>query len=212
MRLDGTAGTMIVQTLGRLVLAAAFVPTGYIKLFTPAEYTAAQAAILQHYGVPIEMVESSSAREAQTSGARQSTLGAAQEQVTQLPDGVYSASAKHTVTLRSHAAGLYFPAHLAVVAALTEFVGGILLIAGLLSRVWGLGLAIDMCAAFYLYSVRTLGVLQESPFTFSRQVNDFNAVATQLGLFTLALSVLLIGPGPLSLDRLLERYVKKWIV
>ena len=81
MRLDSTAGTTIVQTLGRLVLAAAFIPTGYIKLFTPAEYTAEQAAILQHYGVPIRTVETSSALEAQTSGARQSTQAAAQEKM-----------------------------------------------------------------------------------------------------------------------------------
>ncbi|MBM3778052.1 MAG: DoxX family protein [Acidimicrobiia bacterium] len=209
MRVDGVSGTAIVQTLGRLVLAATFIPTGYIKLFTSAEYTAEQAAILRHYGAPVEMVASASARAAQTSGARQSTPGAGQGEIAPLADGVYAASARHTVTLRSHAAGWPFPASLADVASLTEFFGGILLLAGFLSRVWGLGLAIDMGAAFYLYSVRTLGVLQESPFTFSRQVDDFNAVATQLGLFTLALSVLLTGPGPLSVDRLLARRRKK---
>lgn len=202
MRLLESSGTTIVPTLARLVLAAAFIPTGYIKLFTSAEYTPEQAAILQHYGVAVERIGDRTAPGAGT-GARPSVPGSAAADIAPLADGVYSASAKHTVTLRSHAAGWYAPAWLAIVAGLTEFIGGVLLLAGLLSRAWGLGLAIDMSAAFYLYSVRTLGVLQESPFTFSRQINDFNAVATQMGLFALAVGVLLTGPGPLSLDRFL---------
>ena len=117
----------------------------------------------------------------------------------------YTAAAMHNVTLLCHGAGWPAPHRLALLAAITEFVGGLLLLVGFLSRVWGFGLAISMGVAFYLLSMRLNGVISMSPFAFAADIARFNALFAQLGLFVLAFGVFLTGPGPLSLDRILFR-------
>ena len=209
MRFSKFSATTIVPTLARLVLAVAFIPPGYNKLFTSAEFTPEQAAILQHYGVSVRMVGVSPNPDTSTDFAPQSDTDRAPLDIVPQADAVYSASAMHGVTLRCHDAGWPFPTYLAALAALTELLGGVLLLAGFLSRIWGLGLAVAMSVAFYLYTVRTLGVLQENLFAFANQINDFNALVAQLGLFALAIGILLTGPGPLSVDRLLSDWSKK---
>ncbi len=89
------------------------------------------------------------------------------------------------------------PEWMAWAAAGTELVGGVLILIGLLSRVWGAGLAITMAFAFYLTSlsdVTNLGPLNLPP-------DVFNRAFTQIGLFTLALGITMTGGGRLSLDR-----------
>lgn len=96
---------------------------------------------------------------------------------------------------------------LAWIAALTEFIGGILILVGLFSRVWGLGLAITMAMAFYLTSMQpyfvSVGILETGEGADGYAL--FNRVFCQLGLGLLALLIFLVGPGPLSLDRLIFR-------
>jgi uncharacterized membrane protein YphA (DoxX/SURF4 family) len=88
------------------------------------------------------------------------------------------------------------PEWMAWAAAGTELVGGVLILVGLLSRVWGAGLAITMGFAFYLTSfadVSALGPLNLPP-------DVFNRAFTQIALFTMALGVTMTGGGRLSLD------------
>jgi uncharacterized membrane protein YphA (DoxX/SURF4 family) len=82
-----------------------------------------------------------------------------------------------------------------------EALGGALILVGLFSRVWGLGLAVTMGFAFWLTSVAAVG---EYGF-FSLPIPEFNRAFAQLGLFVLAVSVLLTGAGGMSLDRALFR-------
>lgn len=84
-------------------------------------------------------------------------------------------------------------------AALTEFVGGILILVGLFSRLWGLALAVTMGVAFYLTS---LGVVSETMIyqLMPDRVGDFNRLFVQLALFVLAFGIFLTGPGRLSVD------------
>ena len=93
------------------------------------------------------------------------------------------------------------PQWMAWAAAGTELVGGALILLGLFSRVWGLGLAITMAVAFYLTSLTP--VLDYGALNLPMAV--FNQVFTQIGLFALALGVALTGAGGLSIDRLLFR-------
>ncbi len=96
------------------------------------------------------------------------------------------------------------PHLMAWVASLTELVGGALILVGLFSRVWGLGLAIAMGFAFYLTSLPAL--LDPGLFELALGIDHyeaFNRMFCQLGLGILALGVFLTGPGPLSLDRAL---------
>ena len=90
------------------------------------------------------------------------------------------------------------PSWLAWAAAGMEIVGGALILIGLISRFWGLGLAITMAVAFYLTSLSPLleyGVL-------NMPTELFNQVFTQLCLFSLALGVTMTGAGGLSIDGL----------
>jgi uncharacterized membrane protein YphA (DoxX/SURF4 family) len=122
---------------------------------------------------------------------------------TPIVTGPVSARALHHVTLLLDRAGLpeYQP-HLAWTAALTEFIGGALLLIGLFSRIWGLGLALAMGVAFYLVSLPAI-VQTPNPFTFGENIMAFSTLFNQLGLFVLAFGVFVTGPGPLSLDRAL---------
>ncbi len=91
------------------------------------------------------------------------------------------------------------PQWLAWVAAGTELVGGGLLLLGLLSRVWGAGLAMTMAFAFYMTSLEPVldyGVL-------NLPMPIFNQVFTQICLFVMAIGIAMTGAGGLSIDRLL---------
>ncbi len=91
------------------------------------------------------------------------------------------------------------PEWLAWAAAGTELVGGGLLLLGLLSRVWGAGLAITIAFAFYMTSLEPLldyGVM-------NLPMPIFNQVFTQICLFVMAIGIAMTGAGGLSVDRLL---------
>ena len=78
---------------------------------------------------------------------------------------------------------------LAWVVAITEFVGGICIFFGFLTRFWAAGLVIDMAVA--LFRVHLVN-------GFFVSKNGFEFVLT---LGVLALAVVFMGPGSLSVDR-----------
>ncbi len=84
-------------------------------------------------------------------------------------------------------------------AAGTELVGGGLILLGVFSRIWGLGLAITMGVAFYLTSLTAF-----IQYGFMHlPMADFYRGFTQICLFVMAFGVVLGGAGTLSLDGLL---------
>lgn len=90
--------------------------------------------------------------------------------------------------------------YLAWAAALTELIGGGLLLIGLFARLWGLALAGVMAVAFYLTSldiVTQTWIIHLLP----DHTPQFNTVFNQLGLMVLAFGIFLTGAGALSLDR-----------
>lgn len=107
----------------------------------------------------------------------------------------------HNITLMVDRAGMSNPRLLAWVAALTELVGGGLVLVGLLTRIWALGLAIAMGVAFYLTSLD--GFL--ATWIFGMAIPDYTRLVAQLALFALAFGLVWSGPGALSLDRLVFR-------
>ncbi len=120
-----------------------------------------------------------------------------------LPEGIYTAQSLHSLTLLLHKNDIPQPVWMARLAAFTELIGGAMLLLGLFSRIWGLGLAIAMGMAFYLVSMKINGVFEVDPRVFAENIQQFNTAGIQLSLFVLAFGILLTGPGPLSLDRLL---------
>jgi uncharacterized membrane protein YphA (DoxX/SURF4 family) len=100
------------------------------------------------------------------------------------------------------------------VAALTEFLGGALVLVGFLTRVWSLALAGTMATAMLLTTIGPavlsgVGFLGFLPAPMleeqSRWVGAWTPLLFQLVLMLMALGVALSGPGAVSIDRLLFR-------
>jgi len=224
MKFSQYAGIAIIPTLSRLVLALAFITVGFNKLTTDATFTAEQAEALQEVGVTARSTTAAGLRsivptrnpqgeetgqppagEAAAGPPQPGPAGEGDQIVNRLAEGQYTARKLYTVALSCQEAGWgKYSFYLAWAAALAEFAGGILILVGFLSRIWGLGLAIVMGTAIYL-TTWSAYFITTGPFA-AAQGGDgsllFNQTFTQLGLGLLALGIFLTGPGPLSLDRL----------
>lgn len=219
------AGIAVVPTLARLVLAGAFITAGWGK-FSDAEFNADQATRLRELDVTVTPAVTAStpsvtpATYLQTGTATQpvatkpqtpappTTQTAVQPPATQpavignvLPPGKYLAKSLHFVTLMVDSQQWPYPTWMAYGAALTELVGGVLILLGLFSRLWGLALSCVMGVAFYLTSLPALAA--NGYFGLAKMPLEWSTMYIQLSLFVLAFGVLLTGAGPLSLDRLL---------
>ena len=97
--------------------------------------------------------------------------------------------------------GLPAPHFTAIFVSTVECVGGVLLAIGLLSRLTGLVLTIDMMTAYIVSDRAALTSIISDPGKF------YNADPYTF-LFA-ALLVLIFGPGKLSLDTLLERRMRQ---
>lgn len=97
--------------------------------------------------------------------------------------------------------GLPAPGFTATFVSSFEFVGGICLALGLLSRIAALGIFIDMTTAYITAD-------RESFMAFFSDPNKFVAADPFIFWFV-ALIVLIIGPGKLALDTLIARSQRK---
>lgn len=139
------------------------------------------------------------------------------EAIVYATDKTVKAAKFHTITLMLQRAGHSSPVWMARLAVMTEAVGGILILIGLFTRVWALGLAIAMAYAFYLTTWAALsgfadpttgnlgtvlkGLTSIGKLNFGDQISAF----FQLANFGLGLIVFLGGPGRYSLDHLIFR-------
>ena len=122
------------------------------------------------------------------------------------PDGAaaVSAAAPEPISARGvyglaamlQSKGIPRPLMSAWIASAVEVVGGVFLLIGLLSRIWALGLATAMGFAFALTTWPTLA--EVGPF--GLELAQFNRAAAQIGLGTLAIGVILSGPGAIAID------------
>ncbi|PYY18621.1 MAG: DoxX family protein [Acidobacteria bacterium] len=97
--------------------------------------------------------------------------------------------------------GIPFPVFNAWFVSLLECFGGILLILGLASRLISIPLVIDMVVAYIAADREALKSIFSEP-------DKFYAAAPYTLLFA-SLIVLVFGPGTISLDYLIARYVRK---
>src|SRR5271156_946620 len=97
--------------------------------------------------------------------------------------------------------GLPAPHATATFVSSFEFVCGILLALGLLSRIAALGLAIDMFTAYWTAD-------HEALLAFISDPDKFQNAASFIFLFV-GLLILIFGAGKISLDHLLERPLRK---
>jgi len=97
--------------------------------------------------------------------------------------------------------GIPHPGPTAAFVALVEFVGGILLAAGLFSRITSLALAIDMLVAYITADREALFALFSDPGKF------YNA--DPYTFLAASLLILIFGPGLFALDTLFARWAKE---
>ena len=97
--------------------------------------------------------------------------------------------------------GLPAPGATATFVASFEFVGGILLAVGLLSRIAALGLVIDMTTAY-------IAADRQAFLSFFSDPNKF-AAADPFVFFFVGLLILVLGPGKISVDAFSKRIFTK---
>lgn len=90
------------------------------------------------------------------------------------------------------------PAPFAFVASFTEFIGGVFIIFGFLTRLTALGLLINMIVAIYKVHWKS------GFFLSSGEPNKGNGFEYNLTLAVILLTVILTGPGQFSLDAVLR--------
>ena len=105
------------------------------------------------------------------------------------------------VTEFFHSLGLPAPAFTATFVSSFEFVAGILLALGLLSRVTSLGIVVDMSAAYFTADHDALVSIFSSPDKFYG--------ADPFIFWFVGLIILFFGPGKFSLDTLLSQFIRK---
>lgn len=119
------------------------------------------------------------------------------------PGEMYEGMGLYHLALTLEEAQWSHPVKLAWLAALTELIGGVLVLIGLFSRVWGLALAGVMAVAFYMTTWPVLGTEPSLLGVPLPPTPAYKVMFLQLGLFVLAFGLFLTGPGPLSIDRLM---------
>jgi uncharacterized membrane protein YphA (DoxX/SURF4 family) len=179
--------------LARILLCITFVPVGVQKLKT-VEFHGEDATRIQR------LLEPASAEPKVTDPTSKPTSNV-QLIDNQANGSSIKAKALYQTALAVEDAGWGSPVLFAWIAVLTELLGGILLLLGLLSRLWGLGLCVVMGAAF---TISTLPLIAGSPWAvFDLPIGEYNRYAAQVGLFGLAMAILVCGPGRISIDQLL---------
>lgn len=180
MGVAAAATQQLLPLVARLFLCAAFLPMGWQKTFGMTTYSGRDAQVLRAAGVRSDGLD--------WNLAKPGTVLAPESQ-----DGApFEARSLYKVSLRCAESGMPSPAVLGWATALAELCGAIMMGVGFFARLAGFALAIVMGVAFWLTSANSL--------TWSMPMEDYLRTWTQAGLFFMALTVLLAGPGRLSLD------------
>ena len=180
----------IVPLLARLLLCLAFLPAGWHHALDYTEFQGADAERLRALDVPNAL--------ARKSPDALVTYGA--HSVPAESDGsVFAARSLHELTLKFDAKGMPRPRIAACIAAGIELFGGGLVLIGLLSRVWALGIAFWAVALYGFSGWPTMA--WEDVWAVNVTLR-----ASMFGLITIAVLALYIaanGPGAFAFDALL---------
>jgi len=197
------AALHLVPLIARLMLAAAFIPVGWGKVMETTTVEGPEAAAIRELLASpwSDPGDGEATGDGERPGADDGEGGSANAAA---PDDLATASMEAPLEVRNvlrlaltlDAAGTPRPVVLAWTAAILELAGGGLLVIGLLSRVWALGLAIVMGVAFALTSWEPL--VAAGPFALAQP--DYLKAVAQLALGTLAFGVFLTGPGAVAID------------
>ncbi|MCP4837355.1 MAG: DoxX family membrane protein [Phycisphaera sp.] len=199
MGFSRVASLHLVPLLARIALCIVFVPIGWNKIMTIETFTGEQAAAVRSLvegNAPKDSVSENGATDAASGEATPSSSSTTSKPTSAGAEDSISARGVYGLAVMLEKKNVPSPVIAAWVAAAVELVGGTLLLVGLLSRIWALGLAFAMGVAFALTSWPVL--LEVGPF--GLDLAAFNKAAAQIGLGTLAIGVLLGGPGAIAID------------
>ena len=199
MGFSRVASLHLVPLLARIALCIVFVPIGWNKIMTIETFTGEQAAAVRSLvegNAPDEDASKTEAPDAAEGEATPSTPSTTSKPTSAAAEDSISARGVYGLAVMLDQNDVPEPVIAAWVSAAVELVGGTLLLVGLLSRIWALGLAFAMGVAFALTSWPIL--LEVGPF--GLDLAAFNQAAAQIGLGTLAIGVLLSGPGAIAID------------
>ena len=188
----------------RILLCAAFLPSGLRDLGT-VEYSGDEAVQVRRLLDPVPEKPETPPEEATNDVAPASLRQAtAPEPVQADPDpSTVTARALMRKAMLIEDSGMGSPVLFAWLVVLVQIVGSSLLLLGLLSRVWALGLCIITAGNFVFIS---LPVLCSKPLMYLSPAGDVllqTQAGAELGLFGSSLVVMLCGAGAFSLDRML---------
>ena len=182
MSFSRIAASHLTPLLARILLCAVFVPIGWKNIMGTTTFT----------GESVEVVERMTGR----SGTPNPDAGDAASPG-EATDRTITARPVYGLADLLEKQGVSSPVVAAWATSIVELVGGTLLLVGLLSRIWALGLATIMGVAFALTSwpvVSTVG-------PFDLGLVDFHRAASQLALGVLAIGIVLGGAGAVSIDQ-----------
>lgn len=188
----------------RILLFAAFLPSG-LRDLGMVEYAGAEAVQVRRLLNPVpEKPETSPAKAAKDVAPASFRQATAPEPVQADPDtSPVTARALMKKAMLIEDSGMGSPVLFAWLVVLVQIVGSSLLLLGLLSRVWALGLCVIAAGNFVFIC---LPVLCSKPLMYLSPTGDAllqTQAAAELGLFGSSLVVMLCGAGAFSLDRLL---------
>ena len=203
MGFSRVAALHLAPLLARIVLCAAFVPAGWQKIMSMETFTGPDATTIRSMcefpgnPSPTETVETEKTTESTETVASTETPTSTETGTSEPVEArrVYGLAAMLSQK------DVPYPLAAAWITAITELVGGGLLLVGLFSRVWALGLAVTMGVAFSFTSCPALAAA--GPFDLA--LPDYLKAVAQLALGVLAFTVFLTGPGAVALDRAIFR-------
>ena len=189
MGFSRVAALHLVPILARITLCAVFVPAGWSKIMDQTEFSGPAAAT-------IRSLTGASTSDAKPVATRQE-LSPPSDAARAESEAPLKARKLYGVAVLLHDHELPYPVAQAWLVAITELVGGGLLLVGFFSRIWAVGLSTAMGFAFALTTLpilKTVGPMDLDMPTFTK-------AAAQLALFTLSIGIVLTGPGALSIDQ-----------
>ena len=184
----------------RILLFLAFLPNG-IQDLGMTEFTGADAGKVRRLLNPVADPSQPTDQQIQPAGLQQAPSEPSSEGTIEEAPITERALFKRAIVIET--TGLGSPLLFAWLVVLVQIVGGSLLLLGLLSRVWALGLSVITAGNFVLL---TMPAICDQPMMFFSPSGDHMIQllgASQLGLFGCSLTVLFCGPGAFSMDRLL---------
>ena len=191
------AALHLVPLIARLVLAAAFIQAGWGKVMVTSTVEGSEAAEIRTLlASPWSDAAATEDADAADGEGSASASDSTEDPATESMEAPLEIRNVLRLALTLDDAGAPRPVVMAWIAALVELVGGGLLVIGLLSRAWALGLLIVMGVAFALTSLEPITTL--GPFGLGRP--EYLKAVAQISLGALALGVVLTGPGAVAID------------